>query len=56
VTTPTFDQRFWEERWSEVLREHGDEVAHRPPKAHLIAGAANLRAGFALDVGGGPRF
>jgi SAM-dependent methyltransferase len=53
VTTPTFDQSFWEERWSEVLREHGDEVAHRPPNAHLIAGAAKLRAGFALDAGCG---
>ena len=49
----TFDRSFWEERWSQVLREHADRVADRPPNAHLSAEAANLRPGFALDAGCG---
>jgi SAM-dependent methyltransferase len=49
----TFDRSFWEARWSAVLREHGDRVAHRPPNAHLSAAAGNLRAGLALDAGCG---
>ena len=53
MTARAFDRSFWEERWSEVLREHGDQVAQRPPNTHLIAGAANLRTGLALDAGCG---
>jgi SAM-dependent methyltransferase len=53
VTPPTFDRSSWEARWSEVLREHGDQVATRPPNAHLIAAAEPLRAGLALDAGCG---
>ncbi len=53
VPTPTYDRSFWEERWSEVLREHGDRVADRPPNAQLIAEAARLRPGLALDAGCG---
>lgn len=49
----TFDRDFWEERWSNVLREQGDRIAHRPPNAHLTAEAANLRPGRALDAGCG---
>ena len=49
----TFDRSFWEERWSQVLREHADRVANRPPNAHLSAEVANLRPGFALDAGCG---
>lgn len=49
----TFDRSFWEERWSEVLREHAARVADRPPNAHLSAEARNLRPGFALDAGCG---
>jgi 2-polyprenyl-3-methyl-5-hydroxy-6-metoxy-1,4-benzoquinol methylase len=49
----TFDQSFWEERWSQVLREHADRVAHRPPNAHLSAEVGNLRPGWALDAGCG---
>ena len=50
---PTFDRSFWEERWSQVLREHADQVAHRPPNAHLSTEVGNLRPGFALDAGCG---
>jgi SAM-dependent methyltransferase len=53
VTTPTFDRSFWEERWSEVLREHGDRVAQRPPTELLIDAATHLRPGLALDAGCG---
>lgn len=53
MTTPTFDQSFWEERWSQVLGDHADQVAQRPPNAHLVDGAANLRPGLALDAGCG---
>ena len=30
-----FDRSDWEGRWSRALREHADQVAHRPPNAHL---------------------
>jgi 2-polyprenyl-3-methyl-5-hydroxy-6-metoxy-1,4-benzoquinol methylase len=53
VTQPTYDRNFWEERWSQVLREHADQVAHRPPNAHLIAEVEDLRPGLALDAGCG---
>ena len=49
----TFDRSFWEERWSQVPREHADQVAHRPPNAHLSTEVGNLRPGFALDAGCG---
>jgi SAM-dependent methyltransferase len=53
VPTTTFDRGFWEERWSRVLREHADQVAHRPANARLSAAVANLRPGLALDAGCG---
>ena len=53
MTTPTFDQDFWEQLWSKTLREHGDKVARRPPNAHLMAEAATLPPGRALDAGCG---
>ena len=53
MTKPTFDQAFWEQLWSKTLREHGDKVAHRPPNAHLMAEAATLPPGRALDAGCG---
>jgi 2-polyprenyl-3-methyl-5-hydroxy-6-metoxy-1,4-benzoquinol methylase len=49
----TFDRSFWEERWSQVLREHADRVADRPPNAHLSAEVGHLRPGLALDAGCG---
>ena len=40
-------------RWAQALREHPDEVAGRPPNAHVLAAAGNLQPGFALDAGCG---
>jgi len=48
-----YDRNFWEERWSQALREHGDRVAQRPANAHLTAKAGDLRPGRALDAGCG---
>jgi 2-polyprenyl-3-methyl-5-hydroxy-6-metoxy-1,4-benzoquinol methylase len=48
-----YDRDFWEGRWSEALREHGDRVAQRPPNAHLTAEVGDLRPGRALDAGCG---
>ena len=48
-----YDRNFWEQRWSQALREHGDRVAQRPPNAHLIAEVGDLRPGRALDAGCG---
>lgn len=53
MTEPTFDQRFWEDRWSQVLRDHRDQVARRPPNEWLVTELANLSPGFALDAGCG---
>lgn len=49
----SYDQNYWEELWVKTLREHPDRVAQRPPNAHLIAEAAKLRPGRALDAGCG---
>jgi 2-polyprenyl-3-methyl-5-hydroxy-6-metoxy-1,4-benzoquinol methylase len=48
-----YDRTFWEERWSQALREHGDRVAERPPNAHLTAAVEDLAPGRALDAGCG---
>ena len=48
-----FDRDFWEQRWSQALRAHGDRVAQRPPNAHLTAELGELRPGRALDAGCG---
>src|SRR5215213_6919283 len=48
-----FDRASWEERWSRVLRDHPDQVAHRPANAHLTAAVESLRPGLALDAGCG---
>ena len=48
-----YDRSFWEERWSQALRLHGDRVAQRPPNAHLTAEVGDLRPGRALDAGCG---
>jgi len=53
VTTPAYDQDFWEQLWARTLREHADGVARRPPNAHLIAEASALTPGRALDAGCG---
>ena len=48
-----YDRHFWEQRWSQALREHGARVAQRPPNAHLTAEIRDLRPGRALDAGCG---
>ena len=53
MSKPKFDQAFWEELWSKTLREHADQVAQRPPNAQLMAEAAGLAPGRALDAGCG---
>lgn len=53
MTTPKYDQDFWEQLWSKTLREHAGKVASRPPNAELIAEAAKLSPGRALDAGCG---
>lgn len=47
-----FDREGWERRWSRVL-EDAERVAQRPPNAHLLAEAAELPPGRALDAGCG---
>jgi 2-polyprenyl-3-methyl-5-hydroxy-6-metoxy-1,4-benzoquinol methylase len=48
-----YDRDFWEQRWSQALRAHGDRVAQRPPNAHLTGEIGDLRPGRALDAGCG---
>ncbi len=48
-----FGRDFWDERWSEVLREHAEQLAQRPPNAYLTATAGSLVSGRALDAGCG---
>jgi SAM-dependent methyltransferase len=48
-----YDRDFWEQVWSRTLRERADDVARRPPNAHLITEAGGLRPGLALDAGCG---
>jgi 2-polyprenyl-3-methyl-5-hydroxy-6-metoxy-1,4-benzoquinol methylase len=49
----SFDRDFWDERWSDVLREHAGDVAGRAPNAYLTATAGRLAPGRALDAGCG---
>jgi SAM-dependent methyltransferase len=48
-----FDRGFWERRWEQVLREHGDMVASRPPNNYLLEQVSDLPPGRALDAGCG---
>ena len=48
-----YNREFWEERWSQALREHGDQAAQRLPNAHLTAEVGGLRPGRAVDAGCG---
>ncbi|WP_253853025.1 class I SAM-dependent methyltransferase [Prauserella alba] len=50
---PTFDRDFWERRWGQVVRDHPEAVANRPPNGHVLAEVAGLRPGRALDAGCG---
>jgi 2-polyprenyl-3-methyl-5-hydroxy-6-metoxy-1,4-benzoquinol methylase len=53
MTKPRFDRDYWEQLWSNTLREHADKVARRRPNAQLMAQAADLPPGRALDAGCG---
>ena len=53
LTISEYDRSYWEGRWSQALREHGDRLAQRPPNDHLTAELGDLRAGPALDAGCG---
>ena len=53
MTDQPGDARFWEQRWEQALREHGDAVASRPPNEHLVGEVADLAPGRALDAGCG---
>jgi SAM-dependent methyltransferase len=48
-----FDRDSWERRWSDALRDGTHTVARRPPNTYLLAEAADLRPGSALDAGAG---
>lgn len=52
-SAPSFDRRFWDERWSEVLAAHATQIAQRPPNAYLTATAGSLTPRRALDAGCG---
>lgn len=49
----SLDRDGWERRWAQVLQEHPDKVAGRPPNAHLVDGVRDLAPGRALDAGCG---
>ena len=49
----TFGRDDWERRWSEALGSGAHAVDQRPPNAHLLAAAADLAPGRALDAGAG---
>lgn len=53
MTNEAFDRDSWERRWEQALREHPDQVAARPPNAHLLSAIGDLPPGRALDAGCG---
>lgn len=53
MSQDTHDRDTWEQRWAQVLRDHPDQVADRPPNAHLVAEVTDLTPGVALDAGCG---
>jgi SAM-dependent methyltransferase len=53
VSEGKFDRDAWERRWAQVIREHPEVVANRPPNAHLTAEVGDLAPGLALDAGCG---
>ncbi len=53
MSKPTYDRDFWQQLWSQTLREHADKVAQRPPNAYLTTEVATLTPGRALDAGCG---
>lgn len=53
MTKPSYDKFFWEQLWSNTLREHSDKIAQRQPNLHLVSEMSNLHVGRALDAGCG---
>jgi 2-polyprenyl-3-methyl-5-hydroxy-6-metoxy-1,4-benzoquinol methylase len=53
VTDASFDQQVWEQRWEGVLATHASALAARQANADLLAVAAGLPPGRALDAGCG---
>ena len=53
MTGARFDRESWEQRWAQVLRDHPEAVASRPPNAHLLAELDGVLLGRALDAGCG---
>jgi SAM-dependent methyltransferase len=53
MTDQSFDRESWEQRWTQVLRDHADQIASRPPNAYLRTEVAHLTPGRALDAGCG---
>lgn len=53
MSNDAHDRDAWQQRWEEVLREHGDKVAARPPNDSLVNAARELPLGRALDAGCG---
>lgn len=53
MSTPSYDQEFWEQLWERTLRERGDMVNQKPPSPLLTETAASLTPGRALDAGCG---
>lgn len=47
------DKTFWEQNWDRLYRDHADVLSKRGPNAQLIAEAAHLTPGTALDAGCG---
>ena len=52
-TGDDFGRDSWERRWAQALQKGAHAVDQRPPNGHLLAEAANLRPGRALDAGAG---
>ncbi|MEZ0579775.1 class I SAM-dependent methyltransferase [Nocardioides sp. MH1] len=48
-----FNRSSWERRWSQVLRDHPEMLAEKPPNRMLVAEAGGLTPGRALDAGCG---
>ncbi len=48
-----YDQTWWERRWQEALRTHGDRLAQKPPNPHLVEALTGHPPGRALDAGCG---
>jgi SAM-dependent methyltransferase len=53
MTNEPFDQRSWERRWAQALRDSPEKVASRPPNALLLEEIGDMQPGFALDAGCG---